>query len=86
MSHPQLRDEVLKKNEEFVKPSKLGRTGMNLWSMFLLGSFIVVSNYSYALLYDLVKNHKALRQLLEFKDESDYYPESTKPLNILCKL
>ena len=50
--------------------------GINLWSMFVLGTFRVVSNYSYALHYDLVKNNKALRQLLEFKDESEYYPGS----------
>ena len=82
MSHSQLHDEVLKKIEECVNPSKLGRPGMNLWSMFVLGTFRIVCNYSYAILYDLVKNHKSLRQLLEFKDESEYYPESTLKDNI----
>ena len=49
MSHSQPHDEVLKKIEEYVKPSKLGRPGMNLRSMFVLGTFRVVCNYSYAI-------------------------------------
>ena len=48
---------------ENVNPNN-GRTGMDLWKIFVLGVLRLNCNFDYDKLHDIVNNHRALRSLL----------------------
>jgi hypothetical protein len=51
---------------------KTGRTGMNLWIIFVLSQVRLCLNTDYCNLHNLANNHKGLRQVLGVHFESDY--------------
>lgn len=46
------------------KDPKRGRPGMNLWTLFVLGTVRLICNWDYDKLHDIANNHIKLRQLL----------------------
>ena len=46
------------------KQKKLGRKGMDLWTILVLGVFRLGRNFSYDELHDMANNHTQIKQLL----------------------
>lgn len=72
----QLRKEVFSVLERIVPATiskTIGRRGMDLWRIFVLGAIRLCCNWDYDKLQEIANNHKTLRQMLGHgKLEEDY--------------
>jgi len=84
---PEIREQVFSLLEELIPPAvnpHLGRHGMDLWKIFVLGTLRLTCNWDYDKLQDIANNHKILRQLLGhgLRDEEHHYAVQTLRDNI----
>jgi len=84
---PEIREKVFILLEELIPRSvnpNLGRHGMDLWKIFVLGTVRLTCNWDYDKLQDNANNHNTLRQLLGhgIRDEEHHYALQTLRDNI----
>ncbi len=72
---------ILEKNIN-AKTIKAGRTGMNLWCIFVLAQVRLCLNISYGVLHDLANNHRTMRQLMGVEKRFGYEPVEFEYQNI----
>lgn len=85
---PKLREEMFSILEKLIPQDidpNLGRKGMELWKILVLGTIRLNCNWDYDKLHDITNNHTTLRKMLghsEFEDEPYYYPLQTIKDNV----
>ncbi len=83
-----LREEMFSILEKLIPKDidpNLGRKGMELWKILVLGTIRLNCNWDYDKLHDITNNHATLRKMLghsEFEDEPYYYPLQTIKDNV----
>ena len=82
-----LRDEIFSALEGLVSDdidAKVGRPGMHLWQILVMGSLRLNLNWDYDHLLEMVNNHKTIRQMLGhgIRDDEDQYRLQTLKDNI----
>lgn len=65
-----------------AKKKKTGRSGMDLWCIFVLSQVRLCLNTSYDMLHNLANNHRTLRQLMGIEKRFGYDPEEFSYQNI----
>lgn len=63
------------------KNKKVGRPGMELWKIFVMGILRVNLNWDYDRLHEQVNNHNTIRQMLghsNWEDEQKYHLQTIK--------
>lgn len=63
---PEINQQIFELLEESITPrqKKLGRNGMDLWTILVLGVFRLARNFSYDELHDMANNHGQVKQLM----------------------
>lgn len=61
---PELNEKVFRVLESSIPKKRLGRTGMNLWQILVLGVIRMCLNANYARLWDLSNKHVEIRSLI----------------------
>ncbi len=65
--NPEIKDKIFKIFEEMIpdkKKKRIGRKGMSIWEIFVMGMLRLNCNWDYDKLQDQANNHKAIRQML----------------------
>jgi len=70
--HPEYNERIFSILENYINSGKkkTGRTGMDLWCIFVLSQVRLCLNVSYDMLHNLTNNHRSMRQLMGI--ERDY--------------
>ncbi len=72
--NPQYNEQVFSLLEKHIsgEKKKTGRTGMDLWCIFVLSQVRLCMNISYDVLHDLANNHRTMRELMGVEYEFGY--------------
>jgi IS5 family transposase len=65
-----------------AKKKKTGRSGMDLWCIFVLAQVRLCLNISYDVLHNLANNHRTMRQLMGIERRFGFDPEEFSYQNI----
>lgn len=73
-SHPEYNERIFSILEKYINKDKkkTGRTGMDLWSIFVLSQVRLCLNLSYDMLHNLTNNHRGIRQLMGIERDYGY--------------
>ena len=79
-----IRSKVFTLLEKYIKLSKTGRRGMDLWSILVLGTVRLSCNWDYDKLKEMVDNHQTIRKMLGHSpfDTEQLYPLQTLKDNV----
>ena len=71
---PQYNEQVFSLLEKHIsgEKKKTGRTGMDLWCIFVLSQVRLCMNISYNVLHDLANNHRTMREMMGVEYEFGY--------------
>jgi transposase, IS5 family len=86
-SNIKIRDEIFKILKGMVPPKvniHIGRPGMELWTILVLGTIRLNCNWDYDKVHDISNNHRTIRQMLGhgILTEDYYYPLQTIKDNV----
>ncbi len=76
---PELREQVFALLEQHICRSKIGRRGMDLWKILVMGAVRLSGNMDYDQLHDQINHHCQVRQMLGITEwnQKPYFPMQT---------